>query len=140
MHTEKTDFDRERYRELKAMLEERRREILDKLRAIRETLPAQRDEVKDAEEQSVTDFARDMEFALMQMSGETVTEIDEALRHLEAGTYGTCDDCGTEIAAPRLKAVPFALRCRNCQEAQESREVTEKEPARALPPLETVGS
>ncbi len=129
---------KDRHRELKAMLEERRREILDKLRSIRETMPNQRDEVKDAEEQSVADFARDMDFALMQMSGDTIAKIDEALRRLEARTYGTCDECGQEISAARLKALPFALRCRDCQEAEESRSATEREPARALPPLETV--
>ena len=129
--------DRTRYTELKAMLEERRREITEKLRSIRETLPAQRDEVKDAEEQSVTDFAKDMEFALMQMKADTLGKIDEALHRLEDGVYGTCADCERPIAAPRLKAVPFATRCRDCQEAYENREADEK-PAhiRALTAIE----
>jgi RNA polymerase-binding transcription factor len=131
--------DRDRYDELKAMLEERRREITDKLRSIRETLPAQRDEVTDAEEQSVIDFAKDMEFALMQMKADTLSKIDEALRRLEAGTYGTCDECGNSIAAPRLKAVPFATRCRDCQETYESQEAVERQaPMRALPALESI--
>jgi DnaK suppressor protein len=135
-HKENAIDDRERYRELKAMLEERRREILEKLRSIREAMPNQRDEVQDAEEQSVNDFARDMDFALMQMSGETVSKIDEALRRLDTGTYGTCDECGEEITAPRLKAVPFALRCRDCEEVEERRRAAEKEAPRSLPAVE----
>ena len=131
--------DRDRYNELKTMLEERRREITDKLRSIRETLPAQRDEVKDAEEQSVTDFAKDMEFALMQMKADTLGKIDVALHRLENGTYGTCDECDRPIASARLKAVPFATRCRDCQEAYENQEAEEnKTPMRALSALESL--
>jgi len=128
---------RERHQTLKTMLEERRREIVEKLRTIRETLPAQRLDVQDAEEQSVTDFAKDMEFALVQMKADTLGRIDEALRRLDAGTYGTCAECGTDIAAARLKALPFALLGRNCQEREESREAEEKKAdLRALPALE----
>ena len=128
---------RERYQTLRTMLEERRREIVEKLRTIRETLPAQRLDVQDAEEQSVTDFAKDMEFALVQMKADTLGRIDEALRRLEAGSYGTCAECGTEIASARLKALPFAVLCRDCQEREENREAEEKKTdLRALPALE----
>src|SRR5438045_7508254 len=112
---------RDRYVALKAMLEERRREILDKLRSIRETLPDQRLDVQDAEEQAVTDFAKDMEFALVQMKADTLGRIDEALRRLEEGRYGECSECGTEISAARLKALPFAVLCRDCQAREETR-------------------
>ena len=33
-----------------------------------------------------------------------------------------CAECGTDIAEARLKALPFATLCRNCQEQQENRE------------------
>ena len=45
--------------------------------------------------------------------------IEEALLRIDGGTYGTCEDCGEEIFAGRLNAVPFALRCIECQEIQE---------------------
>jgi RNA polymerase-binding transcription factor len=127
---------RERYDTLKSMLEERRQEIVDKLRSIRETMPDQRLDVQDAEEQAVTDFAKDMEFALVQMKADTLALIDEALRRLEAGTYGECAECGTEIPAARLKALPFAVKCVNCQEQEETRTAEENKAAlRALPAL-----
>ena len=117
----------ERYAVLKTMLEERHREIQAKLRTLRETLPAEVAEVKDAEEQSVNDFVRDVELALIEMTSETLTQIDEAMHKLEAGTYGVCANCGTEIAEPRLKALPFATLCRACQEAQESMQAEQRE-------------
>jgi len=110
----------ERYAVLKTMLEDRRREIQDKLRSLRETLPEEMAIVRDNEEQSVNDFVRGVDFALMQMKSDTLVGIDEALRRLEEGAYGLCAECGAEIPEARLKALPFATRCRNCQEQREA--------------------
>jgi DnaK suppressor protein len=116
----------ERYDVLRRMLEERRREIHEKLRSIRESLPTELGAVRDAEEQSVDDFVQEMDFALMEMKAETLGKIDEAIQRLEDGGYGSCEECGAEIAAARLKALPFATRCRDCQELEESRAAEER--------------
>jgi len=42
--------------------------------------------------------------------------VDAALARLEAGTYDTCEDCGSAISAKRLAAIPWADRCITCQE------------------------
>jgi DnaK suppressor protein len=123
--------DRKRYEVLKRMLEDRRREIHEKLRSLRETLPAEAALVKDVEEQSVDDFIQEVDFALMEMKSETLAKIDEAIRRLENGTYGVCGDCGAEIAEARLTALPFAALCRSCQEDEEARSAEERE-ARAF--------
>lgn len=112
----------DRHAILREMLEDRRREIQQKLRSLRETLPAEVVEVTDAEERSVADFVRDVDFALMEMKSATLAKIDEALQRLEHGRYGSCDECGLEISEARLKAVPFASLCRDCQEQAEGRE------------------
>jgi DnaK suppressor protein len=109
------------------MLEDRRGEIRDKLRFLRETLPAEIGDVKDAEEQSVADFVKDVDFALMQMKSETLHRIDEAIQRLEAGSYGHCAECGEEIAEARLSALPFAERCRDCQEQEESKRTEDRD-------------
>lgn len=111
--------ERERYLLLKGILEGRRREIHEKLRSLREGIPADKIEVTDAEEQSVNDFVQDVDLALMQMKSETLKKIDQALLRLEEGTYGVCQECEKEIAPARLRALPFAALCRECQEAEE---------------------
>jgi DnaK suppressor protein len=111
--------DRERYLVLKGLLEERRSEIQEKLRSLRESLPAEAADVRDVEEQSVDDFVSEVDFALMEMKSETLRQIDAALRRLESGSYGQCVECGAEISEARLKALPFALMCRECQTARE---------------------
>jgi len=113
-------IDKRRYRELKEMLGERRREVHDKLRSLRETLPVEAGVVRDAEEQSVDDFVTEVDMALMQMKSETLSRIDQAIARLENGTYGLCQECDQEIAAARLKALPFAALCRECQEDTET--------------------
>ncbi len=63
----------------------------------------------------------DREFALSLVSNEQegLYEIEEALKRLEAGTYGVCEMCEKLIMKERLEAVPFARRCIQCQSAFE---------------------
>lgn len=116
-----TVSDRKRYEVLSQMLRDRQAEIKSKLRSLREMLPAESSQVKDAEEQSMEDFVLGMDFALMEMESATLKKIDEALHRLEEGTYGDCVECGQKIAEARLKALPFASTCRECQQQQEER-------------------
>jgi DnaK suppressor protein len=114
-------IDRERYLLLKGLLESRRREIHAKLRSLREQIPADAPDVRDAEEQSVDDFVQEVDLALMQMKSDTLKKIDRAILRLEEGTYGRCQECEADIPAARLRALPFAALCRDCQEEAESR-------------------
>lgn len=121
------DVERERYLLLKGMLEDRRREIHEKLRSLREAIPMEAHDVRDAEEQSVDDFVQEVDLALMQMKSETLKKIDRAILRLESGSYGRCQECEREIAAARLRALPFAVLCRDCQEETENRVHYERE-------------
>jgi DnaK suppressor protein len=113
-----------RYDELKAILEERRREIMSdvqgRMRDVRaEGAGSAVQGVLDAAESSELDIQDEIEFALIQMKAETLNKIDEALRRLEEGTYGNCFECGEEVSEKRLRALPFAVRCKDCEEARE---------------------
>ena len=48
-------------------------------------------------------------------------EIEDALARLEAGTFGLCERCGRAIALARLRAVPAARHCFDCQQKAEAR-------------------
>ncbi len=76
--------------------------------------------VADVGETSEADIQDDIEFALIQMKAETLSKIDEALARLEEGAYGNCFECGEEISEQRLRALPFAVRCRECEEVREN--------------------
>ena len=118
-----------RYNELKKMLEDRRRELLNEVQGrIRDVrLEGNKDrDVLDQGESSEVDIQEDIEFALIQMKSETLTKIDAALRRLEDGTYGDCFECGDQISEARLRALPFAVRCKDCEEARETAEQRER--------------
>jgi DnaK suppressor protein len=76
---------------------------------------------------SVIDLAEDINLRKLGTNRETLIKIDEALRKLKENSYGICEDCEDEINAERLRVMPFAIRCRDCQEAQEEKEAFEKE-------------
>src|SRR5262245_30602144 len=124
---------RSRYTELKHMLTERRREIQaevqGKMRGVREegTWGGKLNEVLDAVESAEADIQEDLEFALVQMKSETLNKINDALARLEQGTYGNCFECGEEIAEKRLRALPFAVRCKDCEEAREVAEQRQRQ-------------
>jgi DnaK suppressor protein len=128
-----TGTSRSRYAELKQMLEERRREMHDevkgKMRGVREegAWGGKLNEVLDAVESAEADIQEDLEFALVQMKSETLNKITDALARLEQGTYGNCFECGEEIAEKRLRALPFAVRCKDCEEARETAEKRERQ-------------
>ena len=124
-------MDRGRYEELKSILEDRRREIVnqvqERMRDVRaEGAGATVQGVLDAAESSEADIQDEIEFALIQMKAETLNKIDEALRRLEEGSYGYCFECGEEISERRLRALPFAVRCKNCEEAREVKQQRER--------------
>jgi len=122
-----------RYSELKRMLDERRHEIRaevqGKMRHVRAegTWGGKMNEVLDAVESSEADIQDEIEFALIQMKSETLSKIDDALTRLEQGDYGNCFECGEEIAEKRLRALPFAVRCKDCEEAREAAEQRERQ-------------
>jgi DnaK suppressor protein len=50
----------------------------------------------------------------------SLAEVDRALEKLAEGSYGRCDDCGQEIAAARLEAMPAKVNCVDCAGRQSS--------------------
>ena len=124
---------RTRYSELKQMLEERQREIQAEVQGRMRDVRAEgawgnkASDVLDAVESSEADIQDDIEFALIQMKSETLSKVTDALVRLEQGDYGNCFECGEEIAEKRLRALPFAVRCKDCEEAREVAEQRERQ-------------
>jgi DnaK suppressor protein len=112
--------------ELKQMLETRRCELqadLDgKLRDVRKNSGYEGEILGglDAAEASDVDLQQDIDIALLEMKTEALGHIQDALARLASGTYGQCAECGAEISQQRLTALPFALRCRTCEEEWET--------------------
>ena len=122
MATGATTAKKARADELRKMLEDRLHELtLDLHGRIRDARVDGSNERQaiDEGETSELDTQDELEFALIQMKAETLNRIAAALRGLDEGTYGRCVECGDEIGAARLRALPFAVRCKECEEIRE---------------------
>ena len=109
-----------RHTHLGEILLDRRRELADDLRRrIRDGRADRAIDVPDELERTDADLSGDVELALIQMKSETMSRMDEAVGRLEAGDYGLCTECGGEISETRLRALPFAVRCKSCEERRE---------------------
>ena len=123
--------------ELKTMLEELRRELMLEVHAkIRDarTENGHAGSGFDEGEAADVDIQEEIGFTLIQMKTETLDKINTALRRIDEGTYGVCSECGDEIAGPRLRALPFALRCKDCEDTREMAERRERIGARGSSP------
>lgn len=63
-------------------------------------------------------YDRELDEGLGEGAQQTLAAIDAALQRIEAGTYGTCEECGKQITAERLEALPWARLCIDDQRKQ----------------------
>jgi DnaK suppressor protein len=107
----------ERARLLRQLLERHATELAarkDDLRSSVDGLDAAEDL-----ESSMMRESRGLGAAMAAIQSRTVQLIETSLRRLESGTYGRCSDCNRPITWARLKALPFADACRDCQERRD---------------------
>jgi DnaK suppressor protein len=114
-----------RYLQLKQLLDGHRRRLQQSLSVRLRDVRAHNShdgkvvDALDAAEASASDLEQHFGIALAEMAGQALGHVDKALARLESGSYGACVDCNDTIAHKRLTALPFALRCRDCEELRE---------------------
>ncbi len=72
-------------------------------------------------DQGSATFERELDMTLEENERVELEEVRAALERMDAGTYGVCARCGTEIPEGRLEAVPTASLCMTCKTAEETR-------------------
>lgn len=65
-------------------------------------------------------FERETAQSLSIHARGLLTQIEDALRRIDAGTFGRCDRCGVDIASERLEALPHAGLCLECKRYDET--------------------
>ena len=61
----------------------------------------------------------ELDVVVVEITTTMLRRIDQALKRLDAGEYGLCTRCREPIAEARLRALPFAVCCRQCETARE---------------------
>ncbi|HET9180058.1 MAG TPA: TraR/DksA C4-type zinc finger protein [Terriglobia bacterium] len=98
----------------RAVLLKKRQELLTGSRNTPEALSA----VQSADEMefAVRSVEQDVNVTTASVRSRMLRQIDYALERVAGGTYGECQSCGEQISANRLKAIPWAECCLNCEE------------------------
>lgn len=68
---------------------------------------------------AVATYDHDFDETVAEDLESALAEVEEALGRIDAGGYGRCVDCGGEIPAKRLAALPASARCVECQRKRE---------------------
>ena len=103
-----------------ATLRERQRWLLD---AARGKMDGPGEDEGHGDEADIANSALNTDLALDARARESreLQQVANALKKIEDGTYGRCGECDAPIALARLKALPFAVYCIDCQEELESK-------------------
>ncbi|MFC1769761.1 TraR/DksA family transcriptional regulator [Nitrospirota bacterium] len=108
-----------------SILEESRQEIIKSAKG--ETRKIM-EEALDTGDWSVIENSESIKHSKLNAHRKTLFKVEESLLKISEGSYGTCDDCEEEINPERLRILPFAIRCRDCQEDFEEQEEEDVEP------------
>ncbi len=65
---------------------------------------------------------RELSMNVASTEQTVIYQIDDALKRMDAGTYGVCESCTKPIPMNRLKAVPHATMCIECQRLKEQKD------------------
>ena len=103
--------------------------LRDELARLQGSLRAVVTEARSTESTSLTDMSvhaaetlhTEIQVALLDRRTQQAVQIQDALARLAEGRYGFCQDCEEFVGLARLRALPFAQRCRDCQGQAERR-------------------
>ena len=110
--------------QIKEKLIKRKKELLEDIAEILEKEAKEEyqeliDTIREEGDIAAAELQESTILALAEMKAKEVEQIDAALERIENGEYGICIECGGWITPARLEAMPYALRCKKCQERWE---------------------
>jgi DnaK suppressor protein len=109
--------------QLKELLESEKRRILRHLEDLSDTSVADIDTPSgDSVDLASLEINQNSLVKVGKRELNHLKKIDVALKKMEEGTYGECENCGEDIAVARLLARPVAQLCIDCKTAQENEE------------------
>ena len=102
-------------------------QLLDRRRELVKALKQDQAEVRRGDDDGPLDLAdtatelwnQEFNYSLSEKDRSELAGIDEALGRIDEGVYGECEECGEKISDARLKAIPWAPLCIECQEEKE---------------------
>ena len=107
----------------KDILVEKKEEILKNAkRTLNEDMTLDADDMPDEMDLASSEYLQSFTFRLRGREKSFLDKIEKALKKIEEGTFGVCEECGEEISVKRLEARPETTLCIRCKEDQERME------------------
>jgi DnaK suppressor protein len=106
----------------KLLLEEKQRILNNSKNALKNELTVSSDDLPDETDLAAVEVNQNLMFKLRDRERLLLSKIDEAMARIEAGSFGTCEDCEEEIEPRRLEARPVSTLCIACKEREEHKE------------------
>ena len=101
---------------IKEMLFQMKKELLQGVdQSIKDESDYLKNDVGDFYDHASNDRDRELALTFTDRERAKLVQIDEALKRIEEGGYGECDNCMDEIGEDRLKVMPFAKLCLSCK-------------------------
>ena len=105
------------------ILEEKREHLLEEAkRTLESEMVIEADDRMDEVDQASSEYMQAFSFRLRGRERFLMEKIEHALRKMEEGLFGVCEECEEPISLKRLQARPEAQLCIQCKEAQEKEE------------------
>ena len=114
---------KETLKRFKKIFETQRSQLLFNDKVVREDFSVNADDRYDEIDQATTDIEQAMRMRLCNREQLYLKKLDEALKRIDDGSFGLCEECDEMIELKRLEARPTATLCVSCKEEQERREV-----------------
>lgn len=109
----------DRYRKL---LEDKRAEILSEAERTLTELTDRSGSIPDPNDRASAEADRSFELRIRDRERKLLPKIEDALKRIKEGTFGSCEGCGEEIGMKRLEARPVTSLCIDCKTLQEKNE------------------
>lgn len=124
---EKEEMASSGYKIIKKKLLQMREELLSEISSsVKSESNLLKSEIGDVYDLASSERERELNLLLCEKDRQKLAQIDEALRRIQQGTYGVCDNCGEKIAKARLLAMPFTHLCISCKTEEEKLAALEK--------------
>ena len=112
---------------MKTRLEAKREKLRASVAGLTEAIPIPTDPIEagvgpqDFEEVAVDFLETNQEQSILANEQALLSEVLQALKRIDDGTYGMCENCGKPIPEKRLEAIPWAIRDIKCEEELEQK-------------------
>jgi DnaK suppressor protein len=112
--------NKQQLKRFKTLLVEKRDEIVKKAKqTLEEDMTLDSNDLPDEMDLASSEYLQSFTFRLRGREKVFLDKIERALRKIEDGSFGTCEECGEEITVKRLEARPETTLCIRCKEDQE---------------------